>query len=162
VGFHWSYVYCIWYVVRYVCICHWIVTEVRLLAISLLMCHSNCTWEQNTAKCFTESKIRLPTHESWDYLRRRKIIVFLSVGIHTARLVLHILFIWVFIYGNWTKIFDLSQRNVFITSGQQHTQSAWLGGGTVAYIFEDYKLWSPALLKFIHPPVTASFFGLNL
>jgi len=123
VGFHWSYVYCIWYVVRYVCMCHWFVTEVRLLAMSLLKCHSNCTCEQNTAKSFTESKIRLPTHVSRDYLRRRKVIVFLSVRTHTAQLVLCSWFIQVFIYGNWTKIFDLSQRNFFIKSGQQHILS---------------------------------------
>jgi len=98
-------------------------TEVRLLAISLVKCHSNCTCEQNTAKSFTESKIRLPTRESRDYLRRRKVIVFLSVRTHTAQLVLHSLLIRVFIYGNWTKIFDLSQQTFFITFGQQHILS---------------------------------------
>jgi len=124
VGFLWSYVYCIWYVVRYVCMCHWFVTEVRLLAISLLKCHSNCTCEQNTAKSFTESKIRLPTHVRRDYLRRRKVIVFLSIRTHTAQFVLRNLFIRAFFYGNWNKIFDPSQRNFFfIKSGQQHILS---------------------------------------
>jgi len=123
VGFHWSYVYCIWYVVRYVCTCHCFVTEVRLLALSLLKCHSNCTCEQNTAESFTESKIWLPTHESRDYLRRRKVIVFLSVRINTAQLVSHSLLIRVLIYGNWTNIFDWGQKNFFITFGQQHILS---------------------------------------
>jgi len=123
VRFYWSYVYCIWYVVRYVCMCHWFVAEVRLLAISLLKCHSNCTCEQNTAKSFTESKIRLQAHVSRDYLRRRTFIVFLSVRTHTAQIVLRSLFMRVFIYGNWTKIFDLSQRSFFIKSGQRHILS---------------------------------------
>ena len=100
--------------------CHCFVTEVKLLAISLVKCHYNCTCEQNTAKSSTESKIRLPTHESRDYLRRRKVIVFLTVRTHTAQLVLHSIIIRVFIYGNWIKIFDLSQQIFFVTFGQQH------------------------------------------
>jgi hypothetical protein len=69
----------------------------------------------------------------------------------------------VFIYGNWTKIFDLSQQNIFYNIwAAKHTQSASLGGGTVRYIFEEYKLWSLAVLKFIQLSVTASLFGPNL
>ena len=51
---------------------------------------------EQRAKSFTESKTRLPTRESRDYLRRRKVIVFLSVRTHTAQLVLHSLLIHVF------------------------------------------------------------------
>ena len=111
--------------------CHCFVTEVKLLAISLVKCHYNCTCEQNTAKSSTESKIRLPTHESRDYLRRRKVIVFLTVRTHTAQLVLHSIIIRVFIYGNWIKIFDLSQQIFFCNIwAATHIQSTWLGGGT--------------------------------